>query len=235
MFNKEVLTPEEAAMIVQNARLIDRASIADQLAQRPFSVQIQTLDLSTAQLETNPYEIKSSFKSIYIQDATDVNVSINVKLGSRDSVQAAFAMKKNDSVSNDIPVTGAFLHWSAQSGKTITLVVFTDAKFESGSQISVSGGGVSINDGTAVSAATTTTLVAATAAIIAPASSTRKVTYIENATGAPIYFAGTSAVAASGANRGIKLEDGEKYEYRNTAALYAISTPGGAVVRVDLT
>jgi len=235
MFQKELMTPDEAAAIVKNAATLARATIADKSSQRPFSVQVQTIDLGTACLDTNPYKISTSFKSIYIQDATDVNVYVNIRFNSRDTLQGAFAMKKNDAVVLDEPTNEAFLHWPQQSGKTLTIVIFTDAAFMSGSQISVSGGGVSISDGTAVSAAATTTLVAATAAIVAPALSTRKVTYIENATGAPIYIGGTSAVAASGANRGIKLEDGEKYEYRNTAALYAISTPGGAVVRLDLT
>lgn len=229
---KEILTPEEAAMIVQNARLIDRASIADALAQRPFSVQVQTITLTTAQLETNPYEIKSSFKSIYIQDATDVLTTIQVKLGSRDTLQGAFQMKKNDAISSSIPITGAFLHWSAQTAKTITLVIFTDVEFKSGSQISVTGGGVSIVDGSTITGPTRVVLGAATAGIIAPANTLRKKCTLQNKTGASLYI-GDSTVTGSGATEGIEIVDKGIIYWQNTGALYGFSTAGGNVHYVE--
>lgn len=232
MFEKEIMSPEEAALIVKNATLISRASIADQIAQRPFSVQVQTLTLTTAVLETNPYEIKSSFRSLYIQDATDVLVSINVKLGSRDSVQAAFSMKKNDAISSSVPITGAFLHWSAQSGKTITLVVFTDAEFKSGSQISVTGGGVSIVDGSTITGPTRVTLAATTAAVIAPAYALRKKCTLQNKTGASLYI-GDSTVTSSGATEGIEIPDKGLIYWQNTGALYGYSVAGGNVHYVE--
>lgn len=232
MFQKEIMSPEEAAAIVKNATLIARANIADKISQRPFSVQVQTLTLTTAVLETNPYKISTSFKSLYIQDATDVYVSINVRFNSRDTVQGSFSMKKNDAITLDEPTNEAYLHWSAQSGKTITLVIFTDAAFQSGSQISVTGGGVSIVDGSTITGPTRVVLGAATAGIIAPANTLRKKCTLQNKTGASLYI-GDSTVTGSGATEGIEIVDKGIIYWQNTGALYGFSTAGGNVHYVE--
>lgn len=235
MFQKELMTPDEAAAIVKNAATLARATIADKSSQRPFSVQVQTINLTTAQLETNPYRISTSFKSIYVSDATDINVSVNLRFNTRDSIQGAVPIRKNDSIVLDEPTNEAYLHWSAQSGKTLTLVIFTDAAFQSGSQISVSGGGVSINDGTSVAATTQVTLVATTAAAVVPANTSRKNCLVQNNSGTDLYLSGASTVTNAGATRGIKIPDGGIYEYRNTAILYGYSVAGGDVNYMDMT
>lgn len=231
---REILNESDVAQILNSAELIKRARIFEGKSQRPFSVQIVQLDLSTAKLETDPYPIRFPFRSFYIQSATDTYANIQVKVGSRDTTQSGFTAKQNDSFSADIPQAEAYLYWSAQSGKSMTIVFFTDAEFRSGSQISVSGGGVSINEGTSVSAATRVILSAATAAIIAPTDSTRKTSVIQNNTSGDLFISGTSAVTNSGATRGITLTPGTIYEYRNTGALYGYSVAGGDVTRMDL-
>lgn len=231
---REILTPQDAAQIVQQLALASRASVADQIAQRPFSVQIETVDLSTARTISDPKKISGQFRSIYIQSATDTIANIQVIFGSRDSVQSAFSMRQNDSVSMDLPVSEAYIYWAAQAGKTLTFVTFTNARFESGSQISVSGGGVSINEGSTVGAATRVTLVAATAAIIAAQNTSRKTCLIQNNTGGDLFISGTSAVTNTGATRGITLSSGAIYEYKNTGALYGYSVGGGDVTTMDM-
>lgn len=219
MFNKEIMSPEEAALIVQQANLVSRAFIADQIAQRPFSVQIETIDLSIAQLSTSPKHIRGQFRSIYIQDATDVNVEIQVRLGSMDSVQSAFTMKKNDSISLSQPLNDMFLHWDAQTSKSITIVKFTDAEFKSGSQISVTGGGVSIVDGSGFTQEVKS-LAAGVAEEIFPQDSNRKMGTLENFSTSDI-FVGPSTVTDSGSTRGYKISAGATFQWRNTQSLYA--------------
>lgn len=208
------------------------ASIFQGSTQRPFQIQKVVISLTTERLETNPYVIGFAFKSFYVQDATDSSTTINFKPTSRDTVQSSFAIKKNDVWTSDLPIPGAFLHWDAQSGESITIVFFTDAEFKSGSQISVNSGGVSINEGSSFDAQTRITLSAATAAAIIPANADRKVCTLENATGADLYV-GNSSVVASGADRGIKIPAGGILYWRNTGALYGYSVAGGDVHYLD--
>lgn len=230
---KEILTPQDAALIVQQLGLAARASVADQLAQRPFSVQIFTIDLGTARLVTNPMKISGQFRSLYIQSATDTIANVQVLLGSRDSTQSAFSMKQNDAISMSNPVSEAFLYWSAQTGKSMTFVTFTDVEFRSGSQISVSGGGVSINTGTTVTGPTQVAISATTATIILPQNTARKQATLQNKTGADLYVGGSTIGAVAGANEGLRIGPNDFYVWNNTAALYGWSVPGGNISYIE--
>jgi len=229
----EIMTPEEAAMIVQQANLISRAFVADVIAQRPFSVQIETIDLATAQLETNPKHMRGQFRSVYIQDATDPTAYVNVKIGSRDSVQSAFKMKYNDAFAMNQPQNDLFLHWPAQAGKTLTVVKFTDVEFVSGSQISVSGGGVSINTGTGVTGPTQVVIPAVTATILLPVNTSRKQATLQNKTGASLYIGGATIAAVGGVNEGLEILPGDFFVWTNTGALYGWSVAGGNISYIE--
>lgn len=229
---RQILTPEEVKLILQNADLIDRARIAEGGWDRPPLVQILPLDLSTARLETDPFRLGFPFKSIFFQDATDVYVEVSIKLGSRDSQQSSFNMKQNDSFYNSFPISEAYLHWEAQPGKTCTLVIFTQSEFKSGSQISVTGGGVSIVDGSSITGPSSVNLAAATAAAVAPADPLRKKATLQNFTGSDIWI-GDSTVTNAGATQGIKIPADGIFYLQNTAALYAYSVAGGRVNRIE--
>lgn len=233
MFNNEILTPEAAAEIVKNANLISRAFVADVIAQRPFSVQIEVIDLGTAVLETNPKHMRGQFRSVYIQDATDPTAYVNVKIGSRDSVQSAFKMKYNDAFAMSQPQNDLYLHWPAQVGKTLTVVKFTDVEFVSGSQISVSGGGVSINTGTAVTGPTQVALSAVTATIILPVNGNRKQATLQNKTSGSLYIGGSTIGAVGGANEGLEILPGDLFVWTNTGALYGWSVAGGNISYIE--
>lgn len=226
----QIMTAEQAAMILDKFNEIQRARIFEGNTQRPFSVQKMTIDLTTARLSTQPYKIGFPFKSIYVQTATDVYASVNVKLLTQDSSQSSFPMKLNDSFNNEFPIAEAYLDWEAQSGKSITLIFFLDSEYRSGSQISVTGGGVSINDGSSITGPTRVTLAATTAAAIAPADTLRKVATLYNDSGADI-FLGDSSVTDSGATKGIPWANGTILYWRNTGALYGYSVAGGNVIR----
>ena len=227
---QDIMTTDAAAAILSAVINKKNAEIFRNTKDLPFSVQTITFDLSTAVIQTQPKKIGFPFKSFYVADATDTNVSISMKTNSNDETQSAFPIKKNDSWESDEIVNSAFLFWSAQPAKSITLVFFTDARFRSGSQISVTGGGVAIIDGSTITGPTRATLAAATAGIIAPALSTRKVATIQNKTSADLYI-GASAVTNSGANEGIVIPANGIIYWRNTGALYGYSVAGGNVHR----
>lgn len=226
----EVMTPEFAAQLLSKFQEIQRARIFEGATQRPFSIQLVTLDLSTAILPTRPYKIGFPFKSFYVQNATDVYANVNVKVQMQDSIQSSFPTKLNDSWVNEFPVAEAYLDWSAQAGKTMTIVFFLESEYRSGSQISVTGGGVSIVDGSTITGPTRVTLSAAAAGIIAPADPLRKVASIYNDTGSDV-FIGDSTVTNTGATKGIPLANGDVLAWRNTGVLYGYSVAGGNLIR----
>lgn len=228
---KEVMTAEKAALILSNFNELIDAGLFNKINKVPFSVQKIVIDLSTAKNESAPYIINIPFKSFYVQDATDVNVSANIRIISTDSIQSSFKIKQNDSWRSDQIINQCSLDWAAQSGKSLTIVFFVDGIFESGSQISVTGGGVSIVNGSSFTQAVQT-LAAATAAEVFASDSTRKVGTIQNNSGASIWV-GASTVTASGATLGYEVLNGSTYEWRNTAALWAISTAGGDILKMS--
>lgn len=223
--------------IMDSSRAID-ATYADNERQQaqlflsqknPFTVQKLTITLDTARDPNNPYAVNLPHKSFYVQDATDVNVTIDVQLQSQDQINSPFTVRKNDVLTYEQLMPKVLFSWAAQAGKTITIVFFSDAEFKSGSQISVTGGGVVVNEGTSFTDARQT-LVAATAAQVFAADSTRALGIIQNLTGAAIWV-GASTVTSSGATIGLEVPVNGFFEWRNTAALYAYSVSGGDIFK----
>lgn len=226
---KEILNQQNTQAILNMADQIKKAAIFEGSTQKPFGVQSITLDLSTARLSTDPFKVGFPFKSIYVSSATDTICTISLIPQTRDSYQSAIPFKLNDSWTREEPIAEAYLYWTAQANKSITIHFFVDSEFRSGSQISVTGGGVSIVDGSTITGPTRVTLAATTATIIAPALSTRKKCTIQNKTGADLYIGGATIGAVGGATEGIKIPaDGIIY-WQNTGALYGWSVAGGNI------
>lgn len=229
MVFKELMTEELAREVLLSVTRQREAELFQNKSNTPSSVQKIVIPLTTARDAADPYKISIPFRSFWVQDATDTNVSVNIKLLTRDSSADSFTVKKNDVYGHDEMCSEVYLDWAAQSGKTLTIVFFTRGVFSSGSQISVTGGGVFLSEGTSF-VQSVQTLAAATAAIVFPVDSTRALGFFQNNTGASVYV-GPSTVAASGANLGEEVPAGTNYYWRNTAALYAISTPGGDLLK----
>jgi hypothetical protein len=140
-------------------------------------------------------------------------------------------MKLNDVFNSDQPVASSNFYWSAQSGKSITLVFFTSATFSSGSQIVSFSGGVNIADGSAF-AQSQLALTAATATQIFAASATRKVGTFQNTSGASVWV-GNSTTTSSGSTIGIEVRAGDSFQWRNSAALYGYSVAGGNISVIE--
>lgn len=221
---RPVMTQELARQILSVAVDNARAEVFESSTQKPQTVQVHVIPLTTARLSTDPFIIRFPFRSFYVQSATDVNVTVNIRPISDDSVQGSFAVKQNDSWACDKKIPGAFIDWSAQSGKSITLVFFTDSEFRSGSQISVTGGGVSISEGTSFTQSTLT-FVAITALSIFASDSTRKVGVFQNRTGASVWVGGA---AVTNNTAYYEVLNGADFIWKNTAQLYGYSVAGGS-------
>lgn len=223
----------EAKALVGRAQEKDLAYVSRNSTERPQSIQKIVLDLSTARPRENSQIINFQFKALAVEASTDPSVKIWMLPNTREDVQSPVLVGLKDAWIVDYPVAKAFLFWDAQPGKSITINFYADSQFRSGSQISVTSGGVSVSEGSTVSAIQAVTLVAATAGIIAPQDFNRKLSYLENKTGGIVYLGGDNTVNNAGATEGIIWNPGEKLQWRNTAALYGYSVGGGKVSRLD--
>lgn len=211
----------------QKAAFLDRAN-----SEKTVQGHRVILNLASARDINNPLEVLFPFRSVFVEQASDANTFFFLKPSNREDMQKPFRMGLKDSWALPYQIPKCFLHWDAQPGKTAELVFFADAEFRSGSQISVTSGGVSVSDGSTVSGPTQVVLAAGVAGIIAPQLLTRKVAIIQNKTGND-FFIGAATVTGSGATEGIKIPDGAIIEHRNTGALYGFSAGGGKVHRIE--
>lgn len=216
-----------------NSQLSDtnKARLQADSIDQPFEIQRLKIDLTTARLDTNPFVIGFPFKSVFVRGATDPLTSINLIPITQDSYQSYVSLTQNDSLVFQRQIPKAYLSWSAQSGKYIELIFFVTAEFKSGSQLSVNGGGVSINEGSAFTTAVVA-LTAATATAVFAQNSLRKCGTFENETGADIWVGG-STVSNSGTTKGRRILPGAVFEWRNTAALYAYSVNASSIVTME--
>lgn len=199
---------------------------------RPVQGHRIVIDLGESYTKDRPMEINTSFRSIFIESATDVNSEVFLRPITKEESQPIITFHARDSWAIDYQIPKCFLHWDVQPGKTMTLVFFPDSEFRSGSQISVNSGGVSLNDGASLIHNDVITLPATTPTLIAPVNFARKVSNIQNDTGGEL-FVGGSTVSDSGLKKGIGYPHGAVITWRNTSALYAYSVSGGAVIRLD--
>lgn len=215
---------DDAFAILQSIKDQDDASLIQAQADAQLEIISLTLDLTTARLATDPFVIGFPFRSVFIREATDQLVNVNMRVNSRDSMQGSVAIKLNDSFTLPRIVKSGYLHWSAQSGKSITLVFFLSGEFRSGSQLSLTAGGTAISEGSSVTNATKT-LTAGAASVIFTANTLRKVGMARNTLGETIYL-GPAGVDAS---TGFPWAVGEVLSYKNTAALYGYTVGGGTL------
>lgn len=186
-------------------------------------VRSLTLSLDTAVLSTQPYAISFPFRSLYVVDATDSNVEISLRIATIDSFQDAIPLRENTSYVLPFSTSKAFLHWSAQTSKTIKILFFVHGEFSTNTVQSIQSGSVTTSDGVTVTEVAKAT-VATTAGALFAADSTRTKMLISNFGAVDIFLGGTSAVTLdTGGFPGIKLSPGSSFAWETVAACYAIS------------
>jgi hypothetical protein len=206
------------------------AEIAISKSDRPQSVIKLDLDLSKEQTLLLPRNIGYAFKSLFVEHCDDPTAKIFVRPTTTEEYQSAFQLGYRDSWSVQRAIPDAFLHWPAQVG-FMRLIIFTDSEFKSGSQVSLTSGGVSISEGLAVSNRVETLPAAVTTSIL-PTNFLRKVATIQNKTGGEVFIGG-STVTDSGLTQGISIAAGQSFNWKNSGELFAYSTGGGNLIVLE--
>ena len=193
--------------------------------ENPFQVHAEVLDLSTAVTADNPKIFNFAFKCIAFVKGTDTTLEVSGKLNSNDRGFSAVPFKNNSSLYSEEMFGGIYLSWAAQPGKSVTILLFLNAKFESGSFVNDGTVSIAPSSGLVV---TNPAVAAATATLLIAANTSRKKVTIQNSSAANL-FVGGSSVSNTGANTGYLLSPGSSINFQNTAALYGYSSAGSAV------
>lgn len=215
-------------------------------AQKPTDLFVVTIPLDGAGgLSVNPalmsssypngYKVGRPFKSVFVATATDGNVVVQLIPGAQNANSfqggnlVGVPLSLKDSFIAGRPQADGLIVWNNQPGKSITLVFALNSEVRSGSQTTTISGGVTTTDGSSVNstplgAAGTSGNLAATAAaaVLCPANSSRKVTTVQVSGGSA--RVGDASVALGGP--GILVSGGDKFQWRNTGALYWIIESG---------
>lgn len=123
----------EASQVINANRRVDQAYIEQAQSNAPDLIRKVTIDLTTAATLGNPKKLSFAYRSVYVSEATDSSVTVDLYVNSDKSSVEGFPLSSNDSLSFDHSIKNAFLTWSAQSGKTITLIFILDGEFRPGS------------------------------------------------------------------------------------------------------
>lgn len=219
---KAILAPAEAGLF------------ASTVGENP-PIRVVTFDLSTAVIAGQEKELSFGFQSFVVLDATDNNVSVNIKLGSNDSYNDAFAIKKNYQINLPLPVQKAYFTWSAQSSKSITILFMTRGLLTTNNIVASSTGQSTPYVGDTVttqSGAQVTT----SAAVLFAADSSRKLMTIQNQSGQSIWIGGSTVTVGGGAVPGIEIKPDGYFEWASSAACYAITSGSStAATAISLT
>lgn len=201
----------------------------------PFTFQVITLDLSTARAQSNPYNIAFPFKAIALKNATGGSGTVYARFNTQDSGISWLQLDNNDSVNCERMFGSCDLYWAAQSGKKIDVLLFTNAKFESGSLIN--SGTIAITPASTIQT-TRPNFAAATATSIISVGAVRQRVTIENRSSQSIFLGESSAVTNSGATCGYELPVGGTIEYSNRSQIFAyaeaIVNAGDLIVVVEV-
>lgn len=209
------------------------AQIQDVVVNNYSDIQVYTIPLDTAKTFADPFIIGYAFKTLWLKNATDNTTEVSVRFNDKDRVNSEVPLRNNDVVESESLFGSAYLSWSAQPGKTITLIVGVRTSFKSGALIN--SGTLNLAVPATATGPTRVTLAAATAAVVVAADPATKNAIVQNHTGAPAWYGPSSSVSNTGANQGIEVPDKGILLWSNQTALYGYSVAGGDVTIVKET
>ena len=230
----EIMSPKTARFIVDQASELERAKLLINSTQRPYHFSQLVIALDTAKLSTDPLKIGFPFKGVTVLTTSDSTTTVSMRIGSNDDLAPLIALRQNNTLNFDEPVNEAYISWTAQVGKSLTLLFAIDCVMNIGVATTAITGGIFQQDGTAVNPIASVSMATGIATAIAPSLSTRKSCSLVNNTGGTIYLGGDNTVTADAtATGGIPTTAGSVFQWRNTAALWAVSATGGLVNRLE--
>lgn len=126
------MTPEEARAIVTQAQNVFDASIADQQRTSPKEIQELPLDLSVARTRSNAMKVSFPFKSLLVEQATDLNTYIYLIPISNDNGNDPIKLGLKDVYKSEFGFRECYIYWDAQPAKQMILKFFVRSIIENG-------------------------------------------------------------------------------------------------------
>lgn len=188
-------------------------------------ILVLNYSLTTEVTEANAIRIGYPFQSLYVLEASDAATYVQIKLDTNNQYEGNLKLFKKDSCSFPYQHRDAFIYWPAQSGKSLTLILFVTGMFKPGSFYAEISSAVEANSITNVAPVN----VGGSATAILAQDLNRKVAILYNA-GSNIVYIGASSVTTA---NGIPLAPSGSISYKNTAAIYGITGGTTESVRVQ--
>lgn len=213
------------------------AAIADSSNHRKLKIRKETIFLDNGygpDYGSNAYLVNYPFKGVFVKSASDgfTTATLAVDDDSSASIQSGFDLGINDKFNIGRFASKGFIVAPPQPGKKMTIWFIVDGDFTSGSQLSLTAGGVSVTTGTGMTPQPAVS-VGASAVKLLSSDSTQKKATVTNLSGGTIYVSGTSAVktavGGAGTTIGIPIGVGQNMEWTNQGELWAISDSSSIV------
>lgn len=183
------------------------------------------LPLDVAATISNPTKVSGVFTGFYVESATDTATTVNLSTTSPETANLAnfTTLRLNDASGFEQPVKDVYLTWTAQPGKTVTIVFYTGMNFIPGSKISVTSGGVAVSDGSSSVTAMTQTQITNSITQILASDSNRISATVTNMGPMPCVVGGSTVQwpSQNATTPGTVLGVGESIKWQNVGALYA--------------
>lgn len=226
MSPQSLLTKEDASMILSGLKESFNAALVISKSDTPYEVRSFTIDLTTKRERNQAQEVNCPHKSFYVVSASDTSVKVNMVPDTKDDYQEPIPLTLRDSGFYQQPKTKAFFYWDAQPNKTVTILFFVSLEFRSGSnvtQVSSSVEGNAISNLTPVACDTT-----AGGTLILAQDLNAKVVNMINMGPSDVYIGDLNVTAAIG----FPILAGQSFKFKNTSAVYGITSSGTATIRI---
>jgi hypothetical protein len=226
--------------LIREADTRRAASIDNARNLRPKLIQRVTFDMTTARSINAPLNVSFPFSAFEVESCVDASgvshsdIGAKVVMGSKDNynINNYRLCKLGHEVEIDDVVNEGQIYWDAASGITMTIVFYLGMKGRSNSVDARISGGSVISDGASVTesgfdtdGAHTSVSVTGNAVMILPADPARTLAEIA-VSGGDVRLGGSANTSLIGGRR----VDGERWEYKSTAALYASKVSGAPVI-----
>lgn len=126
------MSTEEARAIVLQAQNVFDASIADQQRSSPKEIQSYPIDLSIERTRANAIKVSFPFKSLLVEQASDINTFVYVVPISNESGNDPLRMGLRDVYKSEFGFRECYIYWDAQPTKSVLLKFFVRSNIENG-------------------------------------------------------------------------------------------------------
>lgn len=220
--------------VIRQINLQSDAQIRRSSDLRPRMNLRLALALDTAATAQNPFVINNPFNGFFVEGATDATTQVNISLGSADgyATDNPIGLRVNAAAHFDTEVKSAYLTWTAQAGKILTINFFMGIDFRPGSTVQSFTGAVSIINGASVvtgvlgvgGASNSLTVTNAAAVQLCQTNLSRG--EFDFYTDQAIWIGDVNVAV----NRGILIPANSNFTFSNTGTLYAIAAGANATV-----